>query len=277
MKLTDVSKTAIVTLRCRVTESERDKPILHDTMARFCLDRLRAWATPDEEAVLFDKPQPQTLTNPMALRARKYDLIASNFISRNPSSTVVNLGCGFDTRYWRIDHAQCRFIELDLPEVVEIKKELLGERLTYELIGCSVLDTAWIDSITANGNSHFLLLAEGLFMYLHKADVIRLLKTISERFTRSQITQEVVTEAYTRGIWKKIVEGKMKRQLGLDAGSAFNFGIRNARELETYGQGIRVVDEWSFVDDPDVRPRFYRYLGIGRTQWTVTATINAAG
>lgn len=277
MKLTDVSKTAIVTLRCRVKESERDKPILHDPMARFCLDRLRAWATPDEEAVLFDKPQPQTLTNPMALRARKYDLIASDFISRNPSSTVVNLGCGFDTRYWRIDHAQCRFIELDLPEVVQIKKELLGERLTYEMIGCSVLDPAWIDSVTAKGNSHFLLLAEGLFMYLHKADVIGLLKTISERFTRSQITLEVVTEAYTRGMWKKIVEGKMKRQLGLDAGSAFNFGIRNARELETYGQGIRVVDEWSFVDDPDVRPRFYKYLGVGRTQWTVTAGINLAG
>lgn len=274
MNLTDVSRTAIVTLRCRVIESEKDPPIIQDPMARYCLDRLTGWASPAER-VIFDKPQPTTLTNPMALRARKYDAITNAFIARNPSSTVVNLGCGFDTRYWRIDHARCRYIELDLPEMVEVKRAVLGDRLDYEVLGCSVLDPSWIDTVTSRGNRSILLLAEGLFMYLPKPDVIRLFKTISERLTGSQITLEVVKEAYTRGLWKKIVEHKMKRQLGLETGAAFEFGVRAAREIESYGRGIRVLDEWAFVDDPDCRPRIYRYLGVGRTQWTVTAAINA--
>jgi len=275
VNLTDVSRTAILTLRCRVIESEKDPPLLRDPMARFCLDRLMRWASP-EEMPIFEQPQPTSLTNPMALRARKYDAITSAFISSHPSSTVVNLGCGFDTRYWRINHASCRYVELDLPEMVEIKRAVLGDRLEYELLGGSVLDPSWIDTVTTGGNKNILLLAEGLFMYLPRADVIRLFRTVSERLASSQITLEVVKDAYTHGLWKKIVEQKIRGRLGLDRGVAFEFGVKNAREIETYGPGIRVIDEWAFVDDPDCRPRLFRYLGLGRTQWTVTATINAA-
>ncbi|HET6846897.1 MAG TPA: class I SAM-dependent methyltransferase, partial [Anaerolineales bacterium] len=157
VNLSDVSKTAILTLRCRVIESEKPRPVLQDPMARYCLDRLAGWATPAEGG-LFDKPQPTTLTNPMALRARKYDSITTDFVATNPSSTVVNLGCGFDTRYWRIDHSRCRYIELDLPEVLEVKRAVLGDRLEYELLGCSVLDVSWLDQVTKDGNENILLL-----------------------------------------------------------------------------------------------------------------------
>lgn len=143
-----------------------------------------------------------------------------------------------------------------------------------KLIGCSILDTSWIEKVTSKSNKNILLLAEGLFMYLPKMAVINLFKTISKRFYQSQIVLEVVTEKYTRGIWKKIVERKIKRLLGLDAGSSYNFGIKNATELESYGNGIKVINEWSFVEDPDVRHRIYKYMGISRTQWTVIAKIN---
>jgi methyltransferase (TIGR00027 family) len=273
MKLTDVSETAILTLRCHVIESQKNKPIINDPMAKYCLDKLVSLASEDEKA-LFNRKVLSALTNHIALRARKYDSIINDFISKNPSSTVVNLGCGFDTRYWRIDNKKCEYIELDLPEIVEIKKEILKDRLSYELIGCSVLDTSWIDRVTSKGNRNFLLIAEGLFMYLPKADVINLFKTFSERFYHSQIVLEVVTEKYTRGIWKKIVEIKFKQEFGSNAGSSYNFGVKNAFELESYGNGIKVMNEWSYFEDPDMRPRIYKYLGFSRTQWTVTAAIN---
>lgn len=274
MKLTDVSKTAIFTLRSHVLESQKKKPILNDPMAKYCLDKLVSFASEDEKALLFNRKISSILTNHIAIRARKYDSITNDFISKNPSSIVVNLGCGFDTRYWRIDNKRCEYIELDLPEMVELKKDILKNHLTYELIGCSVLDTSWIDRVKSKANRNFLLIAEGLFMYLPKADVINLFKTFSERFYHSQIVLEVVTEKYTRGLWKKLVAMKIKRELGLDAGSSFNFGVRNAREIESYGDGIEVINEWSYLEDPDMHPRIYKYLGISRTQWTVTATIN---
>lgn len=273
MKLSDVSKTAIVTLRSRALESQKSKPLINDPMAKYCLDKLVSLASEDEKALLFDRKLSSALTRYIAIRARKYDSITNDFISKNPSSTVVNLGCGFDTRYWRIDNKKCEYIELDLPEIIEMKKDILKDHLSYELIARSVLDTAWIDSVTSRGNRNFLLIAEGLFMYLPRDEVINLFKTFAEKFYHSQIVLEVATEKYTRGIWKKIVIMKMKQELGIDSVPSYSFGVKNASELESYGNGIKVTDEWSYLEDPD-SPRILKYLGLTRTQWTITATIN---
>lgn len=274
LELNDVSKTAIASLRCHALESRKKNPILSDPMAEYCLEILFSQASEDERELLFKRKLSKPLINHMVIRARKYDSIANDFISKHSSATVVNLGCGFDTRYWRINHDRCRYIELDLPEIIEIKRKILEGKAGYEMIACSVLDHSWIERVTSRENRHFLLLAEGLLMYLPRSGVIALFKAIAGKFERSLMVLEVVTEKYTRGIWKKIVVMKIKKELGYDAGSSYNFGIKHARELESYGRGIKVVDEWSYVEDPDTRPRFLKYLGISRTQWTVTAAIN---
>jgi len=51
--------------------------------------------------------------------------------------------------------------------------------------------------------------------------------------------------------------------------------MKNARELESSGDGLHVIDAWSFVDAPDIRPRPDTYCGLSRTQWTITVTITA--
>ena len=272
MKLTDVSNTSIATsLRSLVIESEKKDPIINDPMAKYCLDKLYSLASEKERVLLFDRKLPLALTNPQALRARKYDEIANDFISKNPGCTVVNLGCGFDTRYWRLKNKNCEYIELDL---IEIKKEILKEHLIYKQISCSVLDTSWIDTVIKKGNNNILLLAEGLFMYLPKNDVIKLIKVISERFNNSQIALEVTNEKYTRSLWKKIIRRKINSQLGFDAGSLFKFGVSNGQEIESYGDGIKVVEEWIYTEAEEVRPKIAKYLVPKRSQWTVTATLN---
>jgi O-methyltransferase involved in polyketide biosynthesis len=274
MHLSDVSKTAIATLRSHVIESRGPRPIMHDPMAAYCLERLVSLASEEEKAVLFDRKLSSALTCHIAIRARKYDKLTDDFISRHPGCTVINLGCGFDTRYWRIDNTNCTYIELDLPEVIKLKKEILGERLCYELMGCSVLDPSWIDQVTSGGNKDFLLLAEGLLMYLPRDEVISLFSAMSGKFSQSQIVAEVVAEKYTRGLYRWLTILKIRQELGYDAGS-YHFGIKNARELESYADGIKVIGEWSYFEDPDIRPRILRYLRLERSQWTVIATINA--
>lgn len=274
MRLSDVSMTAIGTLRCRAIEAAKENPLITDAMAGYCLERLRALASEEEKALLFDRKLSRSLSSHIALRARKYDAVANGFISGNPGSLVVNLGCGFDTRYWRIDHQECEYVELDLPGVIELKREILKGRLDYEMMGASVLDHSWIDRVNPGGNKRALLLAEGLFMYLPKAEVVSLFGAISRKFRDSRMVFEVVTEQYTRGIWKRLVAMKVKRELGLDAGSSYDFGIRNAREVESYGEGLKVSGEWSYMEDPDVRPKVLKYLGLSRTQWTVTVGVN---
>ena len=142
---------------------------------------------------------------------------------------MINLGCGFDTRFWRIEKKDCRYIEIDLPEVVALKREILKDQLSYELIGCSVLDPAWIDRVISNGNINFLLLAEGLFMFLPRQDVKNLLQVLAQKLVRSQLVVEMLHEKWTRGFWKNIF-ALQARAWGLDV--SFAFGIKDPGNME---------------------------------------------
>ena len=276
--LSAVSETALITLKARVVEAEKEEPVLQDEMAKICLDRLRALLPPETRARVLDRKLPVTLTRHIALRARQYDAYTRAFLADNPGGLVASLGCGFDTRNWRISNQPWPYVEVDLPAVIGAKKQILGDMATYRLIGGSVLEDEWLEEIGSTQTERVLFLAEGLLMYLPKPAVIGLFQKLAERFSRSQIVFEVVNEKYTKGVWKKSVESKMRRNLGSEAGASYQFGLREASEIEGYAQGLRVVEEWSYFEDRDIIPRFlrlFRHLKfVTRTQWTIKATID---
>jgi methyltransferase (TIGR00027 family) len=272
-----VSETALITLKARVVESQKKKPVIDDAVALAFYDRLQSLLPIEIAKRILDKNLPLTLTRYIALRARKYDRCTKKFLSKYPDGLVVSLGCGFDTRYWRISNEPWRYIEVDLPNVIAAKRKALCDVVPYTTIGCSVLQEEWINKILSMQKEHVFFLAEGLFMYLPKDSVIGLFNRLAKSFTQSEIVFEVVTEKYTKGLRKKIVESKMNT-LGTKAGSLYDFGIRVAKDIESYGENIRVVEEWSYFEDEDVEPRFFRLLRniklFSRGQWTIRATIN---
>jgi methyltransferase (TIGR00027 family) len=246
MDLSVVSQTAILALLCRVVESEKKKPVFNDPMAVLCLERLMSKSSQEEKNRImkwkkkYEGIQGRRDAKARALTARSFDSITSHFISDNPGCTVINLACGFDTRFWRIENEKCKYVELDLPEVIELKREILKDHLDYELIACSVFDTSWIDKITSNGNSGFLLIAEALFYYLPRQDVTRLLEVVARRFNRSQLVLDVAPEKYTKGLWKRLIQLE-SRAWGIDV--SFAFGINNPHDIESYGKGFKVIGD----------------------------------
>jgi O-methyltransferase involved in polyketide biosynthesis len=244
MDLSPVSRTAILLLICRAVEAEKNKSVFNDPMAVLCLERLISIVSEEDKRwIIREKRRYEGIlardAKAGALKGKTFDNAANRFIAENPKCTVINLACGFDTRFWRIENEKCRYIELDLPEVIALKRELLRDHLGYEVIGSSVLDTSWIDKVTINGNTDFLLLAEGLFMWLPQQDATRVLKEIGERFYRSQLILEMVPERYTKGIWKSLIRLHSRIDWGLDV--SWTFGIKNPQDIEAYGNGLKVI------------------------------------
>jgi methyltransferase (TIGR00027 family) len=276
-ELTTVSETALITLKARAVESEKQSPLLHDPQCLELIHTLRSLELSEGQRRLLDRRPPVTLSSYIALRARKYDAYASEFIKNHPSGIIVSLGAGFDTRYWRISAKAGHYFEVELPEMAGLKKEILGDKLEYGLIGCSVLDKAWMEQIAVKQIDNILFLAEGLLMYLPEKEVIQLFSNLASTFSDSRIVFEVVHNKYTKGFRKKIVESKMKRRGGTEAGSAYQFGIADGRDIETYADNLKLMEEWSYFEDPDVRPRslgLLRHLkSFSRTQWTIHASI----
>jgi len=275
--LNAVSETALITLKARVIEAEKPAPLINDPRGREIMDRLSSRISAGALKRVLEKKIKSSLISYLALRARKYDDYTRAFLEENPGGWVVSLGSGFDTRYWRISGKPWNYIEVDLPEVIAVKREVLGADPEYEMIGCSVLENHWLEQVTVKQRQHVLFLAEGLLMYLQKEDAIGLLKKLAGTFSKSQLVFEIIHKKYTTGFRKMIVESKIKRASGTLAGESYRYGLNEAREIESYADNIRVVEEWSYFEDPDMRPRFFRFLrhfrSFARTQWTIRALI----
>jgi O-methyltransferase involved in polyketide biosynthesis len=246
MNLSQVSRTAILTLVTRVVASEKQNAVFNDPMAVRCLEGLLSIASPEEKNWIVSRKRFYGNISAHdaiagARRAKVFDSIASRHIAGNPRCTIISLACGFDTRFWRIANENCRYVEIDLPEVVALKREIFKDGLGYELIGCSVLDPSWLDKVTADGSSRSMLLAEGLLMFLPKPDVIQLFRRLANSFSDSQFVFDVVPRKYLKGMWKMLLRLETSINWRLDV--SWLSGIKDAREIETYAPGIRVIGE----------------------------------
>jgi O-methyltransferase involved in polyketide biosynthesis len=244
MDLSQVSRTAILTLICRAIETEKNKSGFNDPMAVLCLEGLMSLASEEDrrwiirEKRIFSGIQ-ASHAKAGVRRVMAFDNAANRFVAGNPNCTVINLACGFDTRFWRIENEKCTYIELDLPEVIKLKREILKDHLGYEMIPGSVLDTSWIDRVTQNGNTDFLLLAEGLFDWIPRPDAAGLLKEIGARFYRSQLLLDKMPEKYTKGLWKFLLRLETRIDWGLNV--SWVSGIQVPDDLE--GNGLKVIGE----------------------------------
>ena len=276
--LSEVSETALITLRSRVMEARKAHPVLKDPVGEESFESLMALVPEELRKRVMERKLSPVLTLHIALRARKYDQLCREFLEEHPDGLILNLGCGFDTRFWRLGGGDLEFWELDLPGILGFKKEILKERITYPLIEESVLEEGWIQKLKETQKQNILFVAEGLFMYLPRDQVIRTLSMLAENFQDSRLVMEVVAEKYTRGWRKKMVERKMKKGAGSTAGDYFQYGIREARDLESYHPGYRVREVWSYFEDPDIRPAFLKLFrnskAMSRTQYTVVADID---
>jgi len=97
----------------------------------------------------------------IVLRNRELDRHVQEFLARHEDAVVVHIGCGLDARFERVDDGHVDWSDLDLPEVIDLRRRLLGaEGPRYHHLACSVLDTAWMDRVSEHALRPFLFIAE---------------------------------------------------------------------------------------------------------------------
>jgi len=251
LNLSDVEETSLITLYCRAMESTSRDPILRDEKALELVGKIDPLLAGTDKRLfrrLKKRRVPKILVVHIALRARHYDQCAKDFLTKHPNGVLVNLGCGMDTRFYRIDDGRVHFFDLDLPPVIASKKALLPENERYHLIGQSVMEFGWMEHITALGNRPVMFQAEGLLMYLPEEQVRQLILKLQQRFPGCELVGEVVNKRWIQGIFKKMTAAKMKNRMNIGGGAEFLFGIADSRELEQWHSGIQYMGEWSYLD-----------------------------
>jgi methyltransferase (TIGR00027 family) len=275
--LSDVAETGMLTFYCHVIESQAAAPILRDEQAVEIAGRLNPVFANSPSRVLRNLAKGKVskeLVVHITLRARKYDDYARSFLEENPDGIIVNIGCGLDSRFQRVDNGRTICFDLDLPEMIEFKRRFFSETDRYHLLATSVFDYAWMEQVAKTGVRPVLFLAEGVLMYLDGEKVKDLILTLQARFPGAELVCEVVTAFFTRSPWDRLVSLKLNQHLGVGKGAAFTFGIPNSRALESWHAGIEYLDDWSYFDTRHPRLGWVGMLGKLKLMRNVQYTVH---
>jgi len=173
VRLEGVSETTLWTLYRRASEAARPDRVLHDPMA---VELVSTIDFPFDERF----GSSPTWSQWQALRARTFDREVRRFLHDHPQPTVVALGEGLETQFWRVNDGRVRWVSVDLPQVIELRRRLLPASPNMELVESSVADGSWLDAV--GPSTGVLVTAQGLLMYLERGQVHELVDGCASRF-----------------------------------------------------------------------------------------------
>ena len=93
--LTSVSKTMLLTLHARAEHTLSDRPRFTDPAAVELVSRL------DYDFTM--ARQDRLMADGVVLRTLTLDPLVAGYLATHPGCTVVNIACGLDTRFQRLD------------------------------------------------------------------------------------------------------------------------------------------------------------------------------
>jgi O-methyltransferase involved in polyketide biosynthesis len=127
-----------------------------------------------------------------AVRVATFDAAVRRFLASHPAATVVALGEGLETQFWRLDNGQVRWLTVDLPETMDLRQEVLPDGPRRSSHRGSALDLTWVDRL--DPTDPILVTAQGLLPYFQRDQVHDLIAGIAERLPGSVLVFDVVPE-----------------------------------------------------------------------------------
>jgi O-methyltransferase involved in polyketide biosynthesis len=249
--LSGVAETLLLPLYIRALESQRPDALIKDDKAVALIKKL----DPDSSWIMKMRVDEDDKVG-LALRNREFDRYARDFLTLYPEAVMVNIGCGLDSRFERVDNGTVEWYDLDLLEVVELRRKLIGgEGPRYHFLSCSVFDRAWLNTVSVHRQRPFLFLAEGVLMYFEEAQVKSLFLMLRDHFPGA----ELVCDAFSPYmVWLNNL-----RIARTKIGARYHWGLKRGKDVEKWGNDIYLLDEWSYFSRPEPRlahARWMRYI-----------------
>ena len=225
--LKGVQETLLMPLWGRAVETQKEKPLLIDKEAVRIINSIN-----------YDFTQFAKKINALSMaswiaRSIFFDQRITDYLVNNPDGTVINIGCGLDTTYERVNNGKAMWYELDFPEVIASRKVFIQESGTRKFLSYSVFDKAWYSEVAKKDN--VLIIMAGVIYYFNERDVKNLLETFKREFKKSIV---IFDYSSTRGI--KIANKAVIEDGGMDRMAYLNWGIDNIYEIEKWNTGIHV-------------------------------------
>jgi O-methyltransferase involved in polyketide biosynthesis len=229
--LSGAAQTMLTTLYLKALDADFRKPVLGDTFAKDAVDRLDY----DWSQVGITHRWAPLIT----VRSAQFDVWAAQFLAVHPRATVIHLGCGLDSRVFRLDPGpEVQWYDVDYPAVIALRENVYPARSHYHLISTSATDPSWLDQIPADRPT--LLLAEGISMYLTRHDGVALLQRVVDRFPSGELQIDFYNWF---GIRTQRMQTLMRR-----SGSTLYWAVNTPQDVLSRVRGVRLLSATTLFD-----------------------------
>ncbi|MDY2777039.1 MAG: class I SAM-dependent methyltransferase [Collinsella sp.] len=179
---------------------------------------------------------------------RQIDIMAEirDYLHDHPNATIVNLGCGLDQTCQACDNGTVSKINMDLPDVIEVRKRLLGTGDRERNVSCDLNDLSWLDGIRADNG--VVLFAAGVFHYFTQSQVERIVRGIGQGLPGSRLIFDTVGKTLSR-----MMLGTTLKSAGINAVDGPFHLAAPERELGEWVPGARVRSRGYMLGYHDMR------------------------
>ena len=233
IELGDIQKTLLLPLWGRAVESKKSNPLLVDQTA------VRIIGSIDYDFNTFSQGLSVISQLGWVARSLLLDEIIKRFISRHPRATIVDIGCGLDTTFERVDNGKIRWYDLDLPDTMELRKKFFKENERRKFIACSFLDPDWLNNLAIEDN--VLFVSAGVLYYFEEDQIKSFFLKIARLYPGSEIAFDASSPF---GI--KMANKMVLKKGGMDEKSYLKWGVKNPKEMEQWDPQIMVLSETPF-------------------------------
>jgi len=185
VELGDVQRTLFFPLAARARETRKKRPLLRDPKAVEIVESVDFELAPIA-------PGPTAFV--VTLRTLIYDWWVRQFLAAHPDGTVVELGTGLNTRFERTDNGTAHWIDLDLPDTIELRSRFFTDTGRRQMLAASMVDEYWLAAVEQRPAPYFFVI-DGVLAYLREEDVTGMLARVAGRFPGALLAFDTVTRA----------------------------------------------------------------------------------
>jgi O-methyltransferase involved in polyketide biosynthesis len=230
INISGVPETMIQTLYARAKESQKPDHKIYDVKA------IEIVSAMDYDFSNADKDF--AMSSGVIARTIMLDKMVKDYVSKNPDAIVINIACGMDTRFYRSDNGRIRWYNIDLPVTIDVRNRFLKEPARVVNIAKSAMDASWADDIEKNAPS-YLVVIEGLSMYLSENDIKKILSIISSNFKNVTLYMETMSPMVVKKVKEKSIEA---------SNAKFTWGVSSGKELESYNSSFKFIRDDSLTE-----------------------------
>lgn len=214
----------LATFFAKALDAGLEHPILGDRWAKEIVDRIDYdW----KKTAITPGNSPSVTT-----RSAHFDNWTRQFLAVHPDAVVLHLGCGLDSRFFRVAPGPgVEWYDIDYPDVADLRRTLFPTADHYHVVSASVTDPVWLQDIPADRPT--LMLGEGLTMYLTEQDGVELLRRIVERFASGELQFDAFNSLGIKSQWMNAVVRR--------SGSKLYWAINGPDDILEAVPGTRLV------------------------------------